>query len=127
MNNINYESTMLKYGVSDIFMSELASLMLENKGLDESLESLKKSHNCEDKDHKKLYVLASSIASSIMGEDLSVVCPNMHKERVEMKSLATASFKKRSASKMDEYETIELIMNELEEASFDLELLSLCG
>ena len=42
MNNINYESTMLKYGVSDIFMSELASLMLENKGLDESLESLKK-------------------------------------------------------------------------------------
>lgn len=127
MNNINYESTMLKYGVSDIFMSELASLMLENKGLDESLNMLRKSHSCEDIDHKRLYVLASSIASSIMGEELSVVCPKMHKERVGMKSLATASFKKKNAVKKDESEAIELIMNELEEVSFDLEFLSLCG
>ncbi len=123
MTNINYESTMLKYGVSDLFMSELATLMLQNKGLSESMKTLKNNHDCEDIDLKKLYVLSSSIANSIMGEELSLICPKMQAERDQMKSSATVKFKsnsKNTSSKNEGLDELEMLLEEIEEAMFEV-------
>jgi len=124
MNNINYENAMLKYGVSDLLMSDLAKLMLEDKNLSESMHILSKDYDIKHIDLKQLYVLASSISSSIMGEELSIVSPRMQKERKEIVSSAILKFQSK-APKRNDSETLELIFEEIEEAIFELDAVAL--
>jgi hypothetical protein len=123
MNLINYESTMLKYGVSDLFMSDLATLILERKTLTESLDFLSGRHDTSDLTLKQIYVLASSIATSIMGDELSVIAPEMYYDRLSMNDAAVDNFKlKRKYSSSNESETssLEDILEEIEEAVFEM-------
>jgi hypothetical protein len=122
---VNYEVTMFKYGVTDVFMSDLTQLILDRKNLTQARKVLSKNHNIESLSLKKIYVLASSISSSIMGDELSVVCPEMYEERISMKSAAVTSFKKRSKAVVNGYDYLEDILEEIESAIFDVEDLSM--
>lgn len=129
MNNVNYESTMMKYGVTDLFMSDLTALMLKNINLSQAKRLLSKSHSCDHIDLKQLYVLATSIANSIMGEDLSIVSPEMYYERQSMKSSAVVGFqtnknKSHLKNKLSEQD-IEYLFEEIEDAIFGIDEISM--
>lgn len=127
MNHINYESIMFKYGVTDLFMSDLATLMLKGYGLTNAKSSLSATHDCEHIDLKKLYVLATSIANSIMGEELSLVCPEMHAEREQLRSSAIVQFKAKRLHVTKEYSerSLESIFEEIEDAMFEIDEVSI--
>lgn len=120
MTNLNYEYAMYKYGVTDRFMSELAVLILDDKNLSEAKASLSENHRIEHLSFEKIYVLAASIASSIMGDDISLLAPRMYEERESIRlSTIPKSFagKKRQSYGIveDFFEEIENEMNEVKE------------
>jgi len=122
MNNIDYETSMMKYMVTELFMSDLALLMLKNLTLKKTTKELSKKHDLShlsESPEKQIYVLASSLANSVMGEEMSVLCPKMFADRQRIRrseaktAKASVSYSQQKVNFLDI--DLETLLEEVEE------------
>jgi len=121
--SIDYEKLIEKYCLSNTDVLKVTNSILKNSGLDEIQSELNGRLTQE-----KIYVLVKSLCLDLMGEDISLVCPKIVKQR---KKLSENAANKKSndginlSNKKDkdflENQSAEDIMKTLQEYFYEIE------